>query len=100
MLTRTIFTIFILTLGFTRCAHAAVETVDGVKQGAIFKADGKVVSAVEAVALAPSKSIERCTPIKGAMNFDGSSMSAYKCKGVKLQYDRMSKTGLPKWVAL
>ena len=79
-------------------AHAEVTSVHGATNGAVFKADGKVVTAREATELAKTKQIERCTPIKGAADINGNAIGAVKCSSVVLQYDDTSKTGLPKWV--
>jgi len=84
--------IMILTLN--QIAYAEVG-IDDNKSTAIFKIDGKVVSAVDAAKAAPTHEIEKCTPIKGAESVSGGEVLAVKCKVVILVYN--TKTGTPHW---
>lgn len=61
----------------------------------IFKIDGKVATARQAVQAAPNHTIERCNTVKGAESADGKDVVAYKCKTVVLSYS--DRTGMPKW---
>ena len=81
-------------LGFS-AAHAEVVAFEESGANTVFKIDGKVSTPVEALAAAPKHQIEKCTPIKGAMDVNGKSIGAVKCKVVVLMFN--PKTGMPKW---
>ncbi len=77
---------------------ARAESRDGSnKAPAVFKSDGKVVSAADANKQAPSHKIEKCTPIKGATQVNGKETLAYKCKTVVQEFNAV--TGTPHWAA-
>ena len=79
---------------FVSTGHAAV-VMDDNTGNAIFKINGKTVTPAEAAAKAPSETITKCMPIKGAVSASGGEATAYKCKEVN--YACSPKTGNCHW---
>ncbi len=88
-----LFTVLIL---FTALSAAGESRMGSDKSADTFKADGKQVSAQQAVELAKNHKIERCRTPKNVTGLNGEKIAAYKCDLVILEYNY--KTGIPHWV--
>lgn len=91
---KSLITVLIVLVSVSAFAEVSVD--DGTTK-VIFKVGGKIVSPIDAAKAAPDHEVERCNPIKGALNASGSAAEVYKCKAVKLEYSL--KTGAPHWKA-
>ena len=91
--------IIALAMVFSAAAGATATEIDNGENAAVFVVDGNVVSAPAAVdAYNAGKMVQKCTPIKGAVDSKGESITARKCKAVKRVMN--AKTGNTTWKSL
>jgi hypothetical protein len=80
-------------------AWATATEVDNGENAPIFKVDGKTVSASKAIEeYTAGKLVEKCTPIRNAVDSTGKSLIGYKCKAQKRVTN--GRTGNTTWKSL
>ena len=88
----------VIALSVNGVCAAPVE-IDNGENAPFFKVNGTKVSPAEAVeAYAAGKIVEKCTPIRGAVDSEGKSTAVHRCKAVKLVMN--GKTGNTTWKSL